>query len=201
MIYAFILDMRPTLARAASKTLAVALLAVLAACRRPAAAGRRAGAQRRRRRLPVARRRQGFSRRAGQFPCCAYRSISPLFLRSGGGLASAWRRAPGVARSRSPWRSFAVVMLAALWRRVGPGLRLPIAVYVVGDPGDGHVGADARTALRSIGGACCSWRRTGCSPRRNSWCRRSRPIVARMRFAVWVLYYAAQLRDHAGLSC
>ncbi|TGT34820.1 lysoplasmalogenase family protein, partial [Mesorhizobium sp. M8A.F.Ca.ET.167.01.1.1] len=52
-----------------------------------------------------------------------------LFVEAGGGLdllsADAWRGAIALAMA-----AFSIVMLAALWCRVGPQLRIPIAVYV-----------------------------------------------------------------------
>ena len=144
VIYAFTLDMPPTLARSAAKTLAVAMLAVLAcAAGRPAAAGRGAGAQRRRRRLPVARRRQGLSRRAGQLSRRAprlHRAVPAQRRRRWHCLAPS----RGAARSRWPWRCSRSSCCAALWRRVGPGLRASDRRLCRGDPGHGHFGADAR---------------------------------------------------------
>ncbi len=86
VIYGIIVDTRPTLARTVVKTLAVALLAVLAFVReRPVAAVRRAGAERRRRRLSVARRRHAPSWRASASFLAAHLVYIALFWLAGGG--------------------------------------------------------------------------------------------------------------------
>jgi uncharacterized membrane protein YhhN len=129
VIYAFTLDMRPTLARSAAKTLAVAMLGVLAALQGgplPLVAA-----------LALSAVGDAFLSRDGDKAflgglasfLVALIVYVALLLRNGGGLgvlgAESWRGAIALAMA-----VFAIVMLAVLWRRVGPGLRLPIAVYV-----------------------------------------------------------------------
>ncbi len=114
-----------------------------------------------------------------------------LFLRSGGGLgllgAESWRGAIALAPA-----VFVVVMLAALWRRVGPSLRIPIAVCVSQPVDDGHGGADSYSAW-VIGGAVLFMASDGLLATEKFLVVAISPHRAWMRFAVWVLYYAAQV--------
>ncbi|TIW85160.1 MAG: lysoplasmalogenase, partial [Mesorhizobium sp.] len=125
VIYAFTLGMPPTLARSAAKTLAVALLAVLAALQ--------GGPQLLVAALAFSAVGDAFLSRDGEKAflgglasfLIAHIVYVALFLRSGSGLgvlgAESWRGAIALAMA-----VFALVMLVALWRRAGPSLRVPI---------------------------------------------------------------------------
>ena len=164
VIYAFALDMPPKWARTAAKTLAVALLS-----------------------------RDGEKAKHGEQTSnhADHVAYVALFARSGGGLqllsAGSWRGALALAMA-----AFSIIMLAALWRRVGPQLRIPIAVYVAAilamglsaiTTGSAWVIAGAVLFIASDGLLAAErFLLAGISPHR-VW----------MRHAVWVLYYAAQL--------
>jgi len=115
----------------------------------------------------------------------------PLFLRSGGGLdvlgTETWRGAIALAMA-----AFVVVMLAALWRRVGPGLRAPIAVYIVAILA---MGISALTLDNPwvIIGAVMFMASDGLLATEKFLVPAIAPYRAGIRYAVWVLYYAAQL--------
>ena len=176
VIYAFTLGMPPSLARSAAKTLAMAMLAVLAALQGGPLLLVAA--------LALSAVGDAFLSRDGEKAflgglasfLVAHIVYIALFLRSGGGVgllgAESWRGAIALALA-----VFVVVMLAALWRRVGPSLRIPIAVYVVAILAMGMSALTTNSAWSSVA-RCCSWLRTGCSPRRNSWSRPSRRIAA-----------------------
>ena len=114
-----------------------------------------------------------------------------LFLRSGGGLgllgAEPWRGAIALALA-----VFAIVMLAALWRRVGPGLSVPIAIYVVAILAMGMAALTTNSAW-VIGGAVLFMASDGLLATEKFLVAAISPHRAWMRLAVWVLYYAAQL--------
>ncbi|UCI20828.1 lysoplasmalogenase [Mesorhizobium sp. B2-1-8] len=191
VIYAFTLGMPPTLARSAAKTLAVAMLAVLAAKQGGppllvAAVGLSAVGD-------------AFLSRDGEKAflgglasfLVAHTVYVVLFLRSGGGLellaAESWRGAIALAMA-----AFAIVMLAALWRRVGPGLRIPIAVYVLAILAMG-MSALTIDSTWVIGGAVLFMASDGLLASEKFLVPAISPHRAWMRLAVWVLYYAAQL--------
>jgi uncharacterized membrane protein YhhN len=115
----------------------------------------------------------------------------PLFLRSGGRLdvlgTETWRGAIALAMA-----AFVVVMLAALWRRVGPGLRTPIAVYIAAILA---MGISALTLDNPwvIGGAVLFMASDGLLATEKFLVPAIAPYRAGIRYAVWVLYYAAQL--------
>lgn len=124
VIYAFALDMPPRLARSAAKTLAVAFLAVLAAMQGGPVLLVAA--------LALSAAGDAFLSRDGEKAflaglasfLAAHVAYVVLFLDIGGGLellsAQSWRGAIALAMV-----AFGIVMLAALWRRVGPALRIP----------------------------------------------------------------------------
>ncbi|ESW98013.1 hypothetical protein X769_26160 [Mesorhizobium sp. LSJC268A00] len=190
VIYAFTLDMRPTLARSAAKTLAVAMLAALAFMQGGPLL------------LVVALLLSGvgdaFLSRDGEKAflgglasfLAAHVLYVPLFLR-GGGLdvlsTETWRGAIALAMA-----AFAVVMLAALWRRVSPGLRVPIAVYIAAILA---MGISALTLDNPwvIGGAVMFMASDGLLAAEKFLVPAIAPYRAGIRYAVWVLYYAAQL--------
>ena len=191
VIYAFALDMPPKLARTAAKTLAVALLAVLAAMHGglpllvAALALSAVG--------DALLSRDGEKAFLGGLASFLAGHIVyvALFLKTGGGLellsAQSWRGAIALAMA-----AFSIVMLAALWRRVGPQLRVPIAVYV------GAILAMGLSALTTgnawvIAGAVLFIASDGLLAAERFLLAAISPHRVWMRYAVWVLYYAAQL--------
>ena len=191
VIYAFTLGMAPTLARSAAKTLAVAMLAVLAALQGGPLLLVAA--------LALSAVGDAFLLRDGEKAflgglasfLVAHIVFVALFLRSGGGLgllgAESWRGAIALAMA-----VFAIVMLAALWRRVGPGLRVPIAVYVAAILAMG-MSALTTSNVWLIGGAVLFMASDGLLATEKFLVAAISPHRIWMRFAVWALYYAAQL--------
>jgi len=191
VIYAFTLNMRPTLARSAAKTLAVAMLAVLAALQGGPLLLVAA--------LALSAVGDAFLSRDGEKAflgglasfLVAHIVYVALFLRSGGGAGvlgvESWRGATALAMA-----VFAVVMLAALWRRVGPGLRIPIAVYVAAILAMG-TSALTTSSLSLIGGAILFMASDGLLATEKFLVAAISAHRAWMRFAIWALYYAAQL--------
>ncbi|MER9404623.1 lysoplasmalogenase [Mesorhizobium caraganae] len=191
VIYAFTLDMRPTLARSAAKTLAVAMLAVLAFMQGGPLLLIAA--------LVLSAVGDAFLSRDGEKTflgglasfLAAHILYVPLFLRSGGGLdvlgTETWRGAIALAMA-----AFVVVMLAALWRRVGPGLRAPIAVYIAAILA---MGISALTLDNPwvIIGAVMFMASDGLLATEKFLVPAIAPNRASIRYAVWVFYYAAQL--------
>jgi uncharacterized membrane protein YhhN len=114
-----------------------------------------------------------------------------LFARSGGGLrllgAESWRGAIALAMA-----AFSVVMLAALWRRVGPQLRIPIAVYVAAILAMG-ISALTTGSAWVIAGAVLFIASDGLLATERFLLAAISPQRLWMRYAVWMLYYAAQL--------
>ena len=191
VIYAFTLGMAPTLARSAAKTLAVAMLAVLAALQGGPLLLVAA--------LALSAVGDAFLSRDGEKAflgglasfLVAHIVYVALFLHSGGGLgllgAESWRGAIALAMA-----VFAIVMLAALWRRVGPGLRVPIAVYVAAILAMG-MSALTTSNVWLIGGAVLFMASDGLLATEKFLVAAISPHRVWMRFAVWALYYAAQL--------
>ncbi|RVB98244.1 lysoplasmalogenase family protein, partial [Mesorhizobium sp. M7A.F.Ca.CA.002.15.2.1] len=181
----------PTLARSAATTLAVAMLAVLA--------GLQGGPLLLAAALALSAVGDAFLSRDGEKAflgglasfLVAHIVYVALFLRSGGGLgvlgAESWRGAIALAMA-----VFAAVMLAALWRRVGPGLRMPIAVYVAAILAMG-ISALTTSNVSVIGGALLFMASDGLLATEKFLVAAISPHRAWMRFAVWALYYAAQL--------
>ncbi|MDX8442581.1 lysoplasmalogenase [Mesorhizobium australafricanum] len=197
VIYAFALDMAPKWTRTAAKTLAVAFLAVLAAMQGGplllvAALGLSAVGD-------------AFLSRDGEKAflgglasfLAAHFVYVALFVRAGGGLdllsAEAWRGAIASAMA-----AFSIVMLAALWRRVGPQLRVPIAVYVAAILA---MGISALTTGNAwvIAGAVLFIASDGLLAAERFLLAAISPHRVWMRYAVWVLYYAAQLAITLGI--
>jgi uncharacterized membrane protein YhhN len=191
VIYAFTLGMPPSLARSAAKTLAVAMLAVLAALQGGPLLLVVA--------LALSAVGDAFLSRDGEKAflgglasfLVAHIVYIALFLRSGGGLgllgAESWRGAIALALA-----VFVVVMLAALWRRVGPSLRIPIACYVVAILAMG-MAALTTNSVWVIGGAVLFMASDGLLATEKFLVAAISPHRAWMRLAVWGLYYAAQL--------
>ena len=196
VIYAFALDMPPKLARTAAKTLAVALLAVLAAMHGglpllvAALALSAVG--------DALLSRDGEKAFLGGLASFLAGHIVyvALFLKTGGGLellsAQSWRGAIALAMA-----AFSIVMLAALWRRVGPQLRVPIAIYVAAILA---MGLSALTTGNAwvIAGAVLFIASDGLLAAERFLLAAISPHRVWMRYAVWVLYYAAQLATTLG---
>jgi len=191
VIYAFTLGMPQSLARSAAKTLAVAMLAVLAALQGGPLLLVVA--------LALSAVGDAFLSRDGEKAflgglasfLVAHIVYIAVFLRSGGGLgllgAESWRGAIALALA-----VFVVVMLAALWRRVGPGLRIPIACYVVAILAMGMAALTTNSAW-VIAGAVLFMASDGLVATEKFLVAAISPHRAWMRFAIWGLYYAAQL--------
>ncbi|CAN7309375.1 lysoplasmalogenase [Mesorhizobium sp. LjRoot246] len=191
VIHAFTSSMPPTLARSAAKTLAVTMLAVLA--------GLQGGPLLLVAALALSAVGDAFLSRDGEKAflgglasfLLAHVIYVALFLRSGGGLellgAESWRGAIALAMA-----VFALVMLVALWRRVGPSLRVPIAVYVAAILAMG-VSALTTGNVSVIGGALLFMASDGLLATEKFLVAAISPHRPWMRFAVWALYYAAQL--------
>ncbi|TIU46245.1 MAG: lysoplasmalogenase, partial [Mesorhizobium sp.] len=88
--------------------------------------------------------------------------------------------------------AFSIVMLAALWRRVGPQLRIPIAVYVAAILAMG-ISALTTGSAWVIAGAVLFIASDGLLATERFLFAAISPQRLWMRYAVWVLYYAAQL--------
>lgn len=191
VIYAFALDMPAKWTRTAAKTLAVALLAVLAVMQGGplllvAALGLSAIGD-------------AFLSRDGEKPflgglasfLAGHVAYVALFLQAGGGLrllsAESWRGAIALVMV-----TFSIVMLAALWRRVGPQLRIPIAVYVAAILAMG-ISALTTGSAWVIAGAVLFIASDGLLATERFLLAAISPQRLWMRYAVWVLYYAAQV--------
>lgn len=191
VIYAFALGMPPRLARSAAKTLAVALLAVLALLQGGPLLLVVA--------LALSAIGDAFLSRDGEKAflgglasfLAAHLVFIALFVRSGAGFglfgAEPWRAAIALAMAL-----FALVMLVALWRRVGPELRMPVSVYIVAILAMG-VSALTMNNIWVIGGAILFMASDGLLAAEKFLAPAISPHRVWMRYAVWVLYYAAQL--------
>ena len=191
VIYAFALGMPPRLARSAAKTLAVAMLAVLAFLQGGPLL--LIGA------LGLSAIGDAFLSRDGEKAflgglasfLAAHVVFTALFLRSGGGVgllgAEPWRAAIAVAMAL-----FALVMLVVLWRRVGLDLRVPVGVYIVAILAMG-VSALTMNNAWVIGGAILFMASDGLLAAEKFLAPAISGHRTWMRYAVWVLYYAAQL--------
>jgi uncharacterized membrane protein YhhN len=191
VIYAFALDMPPKLSRTAAKTLAVAMLAVLAAMQGGPLLLVVA--------LGLSAVGDAFLSRDGEKAflgglasfLAAHIVYVALFLQAGGGLdllsSESWRGAIALAMA-----AFGIVMLAALWRRVGPPLRIPIAVYVAAIMAMG-ISALTTDKVWVIAGAVLFTASDGLLAAERFLLAAISPHRVWMRYAVWVLYYAAQL--------
>jgi uncharacterized membrane protein YhhN len=120
----------------------------------------------------------------------AHLAYIALFSLAGSGLDQLWQ----------PWRAaltivmaaFAATMLAMLWRRVGPDLRLPVAAYAVAILGMG-VSALTLDNVWVIVGAVLFMASDGLLAGEKFLVAAISPHREWMRYAVWALYYAAQL--------
>ena len=191
VIYAVIVNTRPTLARSAVKTLAVALLAVLAMVENGPLllfGG-----------LALSAVGDAFLSRDGDRAflgglasfLAAFLLYVGLFFTTGAGsdiiLADIWRTVVAAVTC-----VFAILMIGLLWRRVNPAMRLPILTYTLAAVVMGMAALTTDSALIICGAltliasdtllATEKFLVSAISPHRSS-----------MRVAVWVLYYVAQL--------
>lgn len=190
-IYILALELSPRLARSAAKTLAVGLLAALSVMQGgplPLIAA-----------LALSAAGDAFLSRDGEKAflaglasfLAAHIAYVALFVEAGGGIgllsAESWRGAIALALA-----AFVIGMLAALWRRVGPSLRIPIAVYVAAILA---MGISALTNFYPwvIIGAVLFMASDSLLATERFLLAAISPHRVWMRYAVWVLYYAAQL--------
>jgi uncharacterized membrane protein YhhN len=190
VFYGLILNTRETLLRSAVKTLAVALLALLAFIQGGPVLLVAA--------LVLSALGDAFLSRDGD----------KAFL---GGLASFlaahlayivlfWLSGAGSALLFEPWRAvlavtmaaFAISMLVMLWRRVAPDLRLPVTAYAAAILGMG-VSALTLENVWIIAGAVLFMASDGLLAAEKFLAAAISPHREWMRHAVWALYYAAQL--------
>ncbi|PBC06183.1 lysoplasmalogenase family protein [Mesorhizobium sp. WSM3860] len=190
-IYVFALELSPRLARSAAKTLAVALLAALAVMQ--------GGPPLLVAALALSAAGDAFLSQDGEKAflgglasfLAAHVAYVALLLNAGGGIglltAESWRGAIALALA-----VFVIVMVGALWRRVGPALRVPVAVYA------GAILAMGVSALTTflpwvIAGAVLFIISDGLLAAERFPLAAISPHRLWMRYAVWVLYYTAQL--------
>jgi len=191
VIYALIVNTRPTLARSAVKTMAVALLAVLAAVENGPpllVAGLALSAI-----GDACLSRDGDRAFLGGLASflAAYLLYIGLFFMAGAGtdiiLADIWRAVIAAAMA-----VVAVVMIGMLWRRVKPAMRLPILVYVVGIVAMGWAALTTDSAF-IVGGALMLMASDGLLATERFLVSAISPYRSSLRVAVWALYYIGQL--------
>ena len=191
LIYALIVNTRPTLARSAVKTLAVALLAVLALVENGPlllVAGLALSAL-----GDACLSRDGDRAFLGGLASflAAYLLYIGLFFMAGAGtdiiLAEIWRAVIAAAMA-----VVAVVMIGLLWRRVKPAMRLPILVYVVGIVAMGWA-ALTTDSVFIVGGALMLMASDGLLATERFLVSAISPYRSSLRVAVWALYYIGQL--------
>jgi uncharacterized membrane protein YhhN len=190
IVYGLILNTRETLLRSAVKTLAVALLAALAAIQGGPLLLIAA--------LALSALGDAFLSRDGEKAflgglasfLAAHLAYIALFSLVGAGLeplSQLWRAALAVVMA-----AFAATMLFMLWRRVGPDLRLPVAAYAAAILGMG-VSALTLDNVWVIMGAVLFMASDGLLAAEKFLVAAISPHREWMRYAVWALYYAAQL--------
>jgi uncharacterized membrane protein YhhN len=197
VIYAFTLGMAPTLARSAAKALAVGMLAVLAALQGGPAL------------LVVA---LAFSAigdallsRDGERALVsgiasnlvAHIVYIALFLRIGGGLGAIGAEPLRIAIALA-MAVFAIAVLAALMRRVGPALRIPVVVAGLAALTMGVCALTTSNPL-VIGGAALLLASDALVAVQTLIIAAVSPHRGWVRLAVWVMYYAAQLAITLGV--
>lgn len=191
VIFAFTIGMPPRLTRSAVKTLAVAMLSVLAF--------QQGGPWLLVAALALSAVGDAFLSRDGDKAflgglasfLAAHVLYVALVLRAGGGTgllgAEPWRAAIALAMA-----VFGLAMLVALWRRVGPGLRLPVGVYVAAILAMG-ISALTMSNVSVIGGAVSFMASDGLLAAEKFLVPAISPHRVWMRYAAWALYYGAQL--------
>jgi uncharacterized membrane protein YhhN len=190
VVYELILNTRETLLRSAVKTLAVALLAALAAVQGGPLLLVAA--------LALSALGDAFLSRdndkaflggLASFLAAHLAYIALFFLSGAGGelLWQPWRTVMALAMA-----AFAVAMLIMLWRRVAPDLRLPVAAYAAAILGMG-VSALTLDNVWIIVGAVLFMASDGLLAAEKFLVAAISAHRDWMRYAVWALYYAAQL--------
>jgi uncharacterized membrane protein YhhN len=190
VVYGLILNTRETLLRSAVKTLAVALLAALAAVQGGPLLLVAA--------LALSALGDAFLSRDGDKAflgglasfLAAHLAYIALFFLAGSGfelLWQSWRAVLAIAIA-----AFVVAMLVMLWRRVAPDLRLPVAAYAAAILGMG-VSALTLDNVWIIVGAVLFMASDGLLAAEKFLVAAISPHREWMRHAVWALYYAAQL--------
>ena len=191
IIYALIVNTRPTLARSAVKTLAVAFLAVLTFIENGPLllfAGLALSAL-----GDACLSRDGDRAFLGGLASflAAYMLYIGLFFAAGAGtdiiLSEIWRAVVAAAMA-----VVAVVMIGLLWRRVKPTMRLPILVYVVGIVAMGWAELTTDSAF-IVGGAVMLIASDGLLATERFLVSAISPYRSSLRVAVWVFYYIGQL--------
>jgi uncharacterized membrane protein YhhN len=191
VIYAFSLDMRPRLALSAARTLAVGMLAVLASLQ--------GGPWLLVAALALSAIGDAFLSRDGEKTflvglvslLAANVLYVALFLRSGDGIGLLSAE-PSRGAIAAAIVVFALAMLFALWRRTAPGLRIPVGVYVAAISAMG-ISALTVSNFWVIGGAILLMASDGLLVAEKFLLPAISPHRVLMRYAVWGLYYAAQL--------
>ena len=190
LIYGLIVDTRETLLRSTVKTLAVALLAVLAAMQGGPLLLVAA--------LALGALGDAFLSRDGDRAflgglssfLAAHLAYVALFSLAGAGLEPLWQ--PGRAALALAMAAFAAGMLVILWPRVAPDLRPPVAAYAAAILGMG-VSALTLDNVWIIAGAILFMASDGLLAAEKFMVAAVSPHREWMRHAVWALYYAAQL--------
>ena len=191
VIYALIVNTRPTLARSAVKVLAAALLAVLVfvengplllfAALVMSAIG------------DAWLSREGDRAFLGGLATflAAHLIYIALFSMTGAGrdiiTTEIWRAAIALVTLVC-----AIVMISLMWRRVKPAMRLPILIYVAGIAAMG-LAALTTTSAFIISGALLFMASDSLLAAERFLVSAISPYRSSMRVAVWVLYYLAQL--------
>ena len=190
IIYALIVNTRPTLARSAVKALATALLAVLVFVENGSLLLFAA--------LAMSAIGDAFLSREGDRAflgglagfLAAHLVYIGLFATTGGGsdiiTAETWRAAIAVVMLVC-----AIAMIGLLWRRVTPALRLPIVVYVAGIAVMG-LAALTTNSVFVIAGALLFMVSDCLLAAERFLMSAISPYRSSMRVAVWALYYVAQ---------
>jgi len=191
VIYALIVNTRPTIARSAVKTLAVALLTVLALVENGPlllVAGLALSAL-----GDACLSRDGDRAFLGGLASflAAYLLYIGLFFMAGAGtdviLAEIWRATVAAAIA-----VVAVIMIGLLWRRVKPAMHLPILAYVVGIVAMGWA-ALTTDSVFIVGGALMLMASDGLLATERFLVSAISPYRSSLRVAVWALYYIGQL--------
>lgn len=191
VLYAFAIDRPPSLKRSAAKTLAVALLAVLAylqggplllvAALTLSALGDAFLSQ---------DGDKAFLGGLGSF-LAAHLAYVALFVAAGSGLS---------ALSGTPWHIVAVLIMAVfafgmlrlLWPRIGSELKAPVAIYVAAIFAMGVTALTTQSAL-VIAGAVLFMASDALLAIEKFLAEAVERHRRWMRYAVWALYYLAQL--------
>ena len=191
IIYGLIVNARPTLAKSAVKTLAVALLAVLVFVENGPLLLFTA--------LAASATGDAFLSRDGDraflgglasFLAACLLYIGLFFMTGAGSdviLADIWRTAVAAGTG-----ILAILMVGLLWRRVNPAMRLPILLYVFGAVIMGMAALTTDRALIICGALMLMASDTLLATEKFLVSAIS-PYRSSMRVVVWALYYVAQL--------